>query len=197
MPGLRRIISGAQTGVDRAGIDAAIESLVYSWGGSVPRGRLDEDGEIPERYFKAGRPDCGLQENVKSRDYKARTLKNIKDSDATMVLHIRGPGRVKGPGTKLTIATCRKQEKPYRIFDPTKTHTVPRAVQWICETEIQTDADGLEFRPLEILNVAGDRESGAPGIYKQSLIFLRDVFTYVFTYQRWGIKIWAPRKPNK
>lgn len=191
LEGLQRVISGAQTGVDRAALDSAISALVYSWGGCVPKGRLAEDGEIPDRYFDVEKIGCGLKEHSQSRDYKARTLRNIKDSDATMILRFQGPGLVLGRGTKLTIKTLRKAEKPYRIFDPSRPHQVPRAVRWICETIIE---EGEETRHIEVLNVAGPRESGSPGIYDRSRLFLNDVFSYVFMYQRWGIKIWEPQK---
>ena len=191
--GLTRVISGAQTGVDRAAIDAAISMLAYSWGGCVPRGRTAEDGEIPDRYFSPSRRSCGLVEHEKSREHKARTVANIKDSDATMILRIHGGGRVLGPGTKLTIKTLQALKRPYRLFDPSRVGTVPKAARWICETPI---GDGDGRRQIEILNVAGTRESRCPGIYEQSRLFLRDVFSYVFIYQQWGIRIWSPKKPQ-
>ena len=179
MSGLRKIISGAQTGVDMAALDSAISRLVFCWGGWVPKGRTNEDGRIPESYFDVDRFDCGLQEHPgSSRNYRARTIKNIQSSDATMILRISGAGRVLGPGTKLTIATLQKMDKPYRLFDPSKIYTVPKAAQWICQTK----------------DVAGSRESKDPGIYKATRIFLDSVFSYVFMYQRWGIRIWAPQK---
>ncbi len=194
-PGLQRIISGAQTGVDRAALDSAISRAVYSWGGWVPKGRSAEDGQIPDRYFDPqDRLECGLQEHETSRDYRARTVKNIAESDATIILRFHGGGRVLGPGTKLTITTLRRAEKPYRIFDPSRIHSVPKAVQWICETTIP---EGDIERNIKILNVAGPRESGSPGIYEKTKVFLTDVFGYVFVYQKWGIKLWAPQKPTK
>jgi len=191
---LQRVISGAQTGVDRAALDSAISRLVYSWGGCVPKGRTAEDGEIPDRYFNPERFGCGLHEHDgSSRDYKARTLKNIHDSDATMILRLHGGGRVLSPGTKLTISAVQRAGKPYRLFDPSRTRTVPKAVQWICETQI---SEGDTPRTIEILNVAGPRETKCPGIYEQSKRFFTDVLSYVFVYQRWGIKIWSPNKPK-
>jgi hypothetical protein len=189
LKGLRKIISGAQTGVDRAALDSAIYRLVYCWGGCVPRGRLAEDGVIPDRYFDAKKLGCGLEEHSQSRDYKSRTIRNIKDSDATMILRFQGSGRVLGPGTKLIIKTLQKSGKPYRLFDPSKSHTVPKAVRWVCETLVEEDE---ATRCIEILNVAGPRESSSPGIYDRSRIFMNDVLGYVSAYQRWGVRIWAP-----
>ena len=81
-----RIVSGGQTGVDRAALDAALE-LGIAHGGWCPRGRLAEDGPIADRY--------GLRETASS-DYAVRTEQNVVDSDATLILH-RGP---------LTGGTC-------------------------------------------------------------------------------------------
>jgi len=185
---LRRIISGAQTGVDRAALDSAISRLIYSWGGWVPKGRLAEDGEIPERYFVSDRIDCGLKETDSSR-YQQRTLRNIQEGDATLILRT---GKLLTPGTKLTIKALRKAEKPYRIFNPYKIFKVPQVVKWICETKIEEENGKL--RDIEILNIAGPRESKSPGIYEQTKTFLTDVFGYVFIYQTWGVRVWRSYK---
>ena len=58
---LRRIVSGAQTGVDIAALDSAREMGLYEWGGWCPKGRLYEEGELPAIYFEATRQECGLQ----------------------------------------------------------------------------------------------------------------------------------------
>lgn len=190
---LERVISGGQTGVGRAALDAAIHRMVYDWGGWVQRGKLAEDGQIPEEYFNSTSVSRGLEECDSSRPAR-RTALNIADSDATMVLRFSGGGRVLSPGTKLTIKICRDKGKPYRIFDPSKVKSVPRAVQWICEQKI---LDGEEERGIKILNIAGPKESKFPGIYDSSLIYLKDILGFVFTYNRWGAKIWSPRKPRK
>lgn len=183
---LRKIISGAQTGVDRGALDSAISGEYYSWGGCVPKGRLAEDGELDSSYFDTESFGSGLVEHKESRDYASRTFRNIADSDATIILRFQGSGRVLGPGTKLTIKTLTNMKKPYKIFDPSKLYQIPDAVQWICETEI-----GDPPRLIEILNVAGSRESGSPGIYEASKVFMNEILSYVFTYQHWGLKIWS------
>lgn len=188
--GLKRIISGGQTGVDRAAIDAARNRILYSWGGWVPKGRTAEDGKIPDEYFSAEDLQCGFKEHENSRDYKSRTLKNIDASDATLILCFRGAGQTIGPGTKLTISTLRKKGKPYRIFDPSKIYTVPKAAQWICEATVKR---GNNEKKIEILNVAGSRESKSPGIYEKARIYLYDVLGYVSIYQTMGVRIWAPK----
>jgi hypothetical protein len=80
---LQKIISGAQTGVDRAALDAAI-SLDIEYSGWCPKGRLDETGKIPEKYSNI-KEISGEFENDQ-QNYNARTRKNIEDSDATLVI---------------------------------------------------------------------------------------------------------------
>lgn len=174
---LRKIISGGQTGVDRAALDSARECLAYSWGGWTPKGRLAEDGQLGDEYFVTDRMGCGMRECNDSR-YAKRTRLNIRDSDATLILKA---GRVT-PGTKLTISTARKTDKPYRIVDPYKNYFIPRVVQWICEGG------------YEVLNVAGPRESSRSGIYERSRQYLLDVWHLCFMYERWGLKIWDPKR---
>jgi len=74
---VNRILSGAQTGVDRAALDVALE-LGIPCGGWVPRGRIDELGRIPDRY-------PSLQE-TESADYNERTTANVRDSDGTLII---------------------------------------------------------------------------------------------------------------
>lgn len=178
---MRKIISGAQTGVDRAAIDAAKENTYYSWGGWVPKGRICEDGQIPDEYFQSERLDSGLIETDSSR-YPKRTRMNIKDADATLILV---PKKKLSPGTKLTLSLCRKLKKHYMIFDPYKSYKVPNCTKWICES------------PIEVLNVAGPRESKMPGIYERSKVFLTEAFHYSELYRREGIKIWEISKRVK
>lgn len=135
---LRRIISGGQTGVDRAALDAAIE-LDIEHGGSCPRGRLAEDGSIPDRYQ--------LRE-TNSRRYSFRTERNVIDSDGTLILHY---GPLTG-GTEFTRRMAIKNQKPYFLFDFTKPPKLEEVVDWLVKRQIVT------------LNCAGPRESSCPGI---------------------------------
>ena len=143
-----RIVSGGQTGVDRAALDVAL-LLGFEIGGWCPRGRRAEDGPISENY--------PLTE-TKSADYGQRTVANVRDSDATLILS-RGP--LSG-GTALTRDTARTRGKPLLVLD-LRTATPDDAAAWI------------KRQAISVLNVAGPRESAAPGIYQEASSYLRRV----------------------
>lgn len=146
---VRRIVSGGQTGVDRAALDVALD-LGIPCGGWCPKGRLAEDGAIPERY--------PLRETRTTR-YARRTLWNVRDSDATLIL-AREP---LGGGTAYTERCARELERPCRVVPPDAVDavTLDGVRAWLDENDV------------EILNVAGPRESGAPGIHVAAVAFLR------------------------
>jgi hypothetical protein len=146
------IISGGQTGVDRAALDAALD-LGLEAGGWCPRGRRAEDGEIPSRY--------PLKE-TESWKYPVRTRKNVQESDGTLIL-TRGEPR---GGTALTAALAEQLHKPYRVvnLDADQDKTNPIRI-WGQENGIQ------------VLNLAGPRESEAPGIYEQAARFLNKLLS--------------------
>ena len=147
---LEKIISGGQTGVDRAALDAALE-LGIPCGGWCPQGRRAEDGIIPDRY--------PLQE-TSSPAYPMRTEMNVEDSDGTLILTRGSPSG----GTLLTLKLARKHRKPYILVDLAQEADVSSVQEW-CQ----------KYR-VGILNVAGPRESEAPGIYLQALSFLKGLF---------------------
>jgi predicted Rossmann fold nucleotide-binding protein DprA/Smf involved in DNA uptake len=148
---LEKIISGGQTGVDRAALDAAME-LGIPGGGWCPQGRRAEDGRIPDSY--------PLQE-ASSPDYPVRTRLNVEDSDGTLVITAGSP---KG-GTALTLKLARKLNKPFLLVDLDR-ETNPFPVrQWIKKNRVR------------ILNVAGPREGESAGIFEKASTFLREVLT--------------------
>ena len=155
---LRKIISGGQTGADRAGLDFAIETGLEH-GGYVPKGRKAEDGRIADRY--------NLIE-LRTSSYPARTRRNIEESDGTVIFSLE---RLLSGGTKLTRDYANKLGKTLlhiydnpkeRIFNP-DSHRL----------EIQALTDFLRSNKIEVLNVAGPRESKEPGVYELTLTILR------------------------
>ncbi len=146
---LQRVVSGGQTGVDRAALDAAI-ALGVPHGGWCPRGRRAEDGVIPERYR--------LREHA-SEDYAARTEQNVVDSDATLIL---GRGPLTG-GTALTRELAVRHGKPHLVVELGDSPDPAAVRHWIRARHVGT------------LNVAGPRESLQPGIQREAERFLRAV----------------------
>lgn len=143
-----KIVSGGQTGVDRAALDAAME-LGLPCGGWCPYGRRAEDGRISDKY--------PLRE-TKSPGYMARTKKNVGNSDGTLILTL---GRIRG-GTRQTVIFARELARPYLVVNMAKKTPPDRIRDWICKHEIQ------------VLNVAGPRESKKPGVYKRARKLLQD-----------------------
>jgi hypothetical protein len=149
-----KVISGGQTGVDRAALDAAI-SCGLDYGGSVPAGRMAEDGPIDMRYTNLLELSRGT--------YRDRTLKNVEDGDATLIF---ARGKPKN-GTAYTISCARKLRKPILIIDMVEQDEishVKKVLEWF-----------ESIRP-EVINIAGPRESKSPGIYGQVLNVLTSVF---------------------
>jgi hypothetical protein len=146
-----KIFSGGQTGVDRGALIAAIE-LGLSHGGWCPRGRLAEDGRIPDIFR--------LRE-TESADNAARTEKNVLDSDATLILYCR---QLRG-GTELTYRLAQRHVRPVYLVD--------------LEDEIDFDAvrQWLATERIETLNVAGPRESQSPGIEAAAREFVVRLFS--------------------
>jgi hypothetical protein len=154
---LRKVISGGQTGVDAAALRAAAQCGIPT-GGWCPRGWRTEQGPAPWLA------DFGLEE-MPTPSYKARTRKNIKNSDATMILAMTEP--LSG-GTALTQTVCLETGKPFWFVDLTRRDTLVQQGQevltWIATKHVQS------------LNVAGPRESECPGIGQHAEAFLVTVF---------------------
>jgi hypothetical protein len=148
---LSRVVSGGQTGVDRAALDAAREAGL-AVGGWCPRGRRAEDGRIPARY--------PLEETPSPR-YPQRTAWNVRDCDATLVL-ARGTPR---GGTALTVRVAAAAGRPLLVVDLDASPDPATVVAW------------LSARAVVVLNVAGPRESENPGIARQAGEFLGAVFS--------------------
>ncbi len=131
-----QIISGGQTGVDRAALDVARE-LGIPCGGWSPKGRRAENGAIPDWY--------PLREMPSSR-YSPRTAKNVREATGTLILTWGQPTG----GTALTVKLARKERKPFLLVDLARGGDPETVRVWLRKNEIK------------ILNVAGPRESQVP-----------------------------------
>ena len=147
------IVSGGQSGVDRAALDAAI-SLEIPHRGWCPRGRVAEDGPLSSIYQLRETP---------SANYADRTLRNVLESDGTLILHC---GPITG-GTRLTDRLARKHKRPCEVLDlllATDEESLGQVQRWLLTGQIK------------VLNVAGPRETHHPGIYERALAFLAELF---------------------
>lgn len=134
-----KIVSGAQTGVDRAALDVAID-LKMPYGGWIPKGRMSEDGVIPARYK--------YMQETRSRNYKPRTEWNVRDSNATLIVCWGEPSG----GTLITKMYALAMEKPCFVANLLSvTSPIAATVEWLKSVE-----------DLLTLNVAGPRKSKHP-----------------------------------
>ncbi len=147
----QKIISGGQTGVDRAVLDACLK-YSFPCGGWCPHGRKAEDGKIPSNY--------PLHE-MKESEYAARTRKNVSESDGTLIL---APEKLQG-GTFLTKQFSIEESKPVRIIRP---DTNPgRLLTW------------LAINNITILNIAGPRQSEWPDAYSSAYRFTTELIVKI------------------
>ncbi|HEY0428940.1 MAG TPA: putative molybdenum carrier protein [Pyrinomonadaceae bacterium] len=149
-----RIISGGQTGVDRAALDFALENKI-AIGGFVPKHRLAEDGIIPLKYVN-------LRES-KTENPAERTALNVRTSDATLILSC---GKL-GGGSLLTKKFAEKYEKPFLHVDflvLSMMDAERKTRKWLASIE------------CEALNVAGPRASEDALIYELTGEFLKKIF---------------------
>jgi hypothetical protein len=134
-----KIISGGQTGADRAGLDWAIKNGI-SHGGWCPKGRKAEDGPIDAKYQ--------LQE-APSANYLQRTEWNVRDSDGTVIFslaeHLTG-------GSLKTLELAKKHRKPYLHLSASKANAASELKIWMQQNNIR------------VLNVAGSRTSKEPEV---------------------------------
>ena len=150
------IVSGAQTGVDLAALDTAHDDMSLVASGWVPRGRYNKAGPIPGRYR--------LWE-TSSRRYNQRIRFNVRDSDGTLILT---QGRLAGGSLKTWLHARLVHRRPCLIVKlPVETDRIEAIYYW------------LRTQQIEVLNVAGPRESKCPGIYEEARAYLSSVFALV------------------
>lgn len=150
MLAIQKIVSGGQTGVDRAALDVAM-TLGIPIGGWCPRGRRAEDGVLDPRYPLIETPLAA---------YAQRTAWNVRDSDGTLLLLLSDSP---SPGTQLTREEAQAQGKALRLVNLTAYSEGIDVAGWVEENGIR------------VLNVAGPRESEAPGAYEAARAFLETV----------------------
>ncbi len=153
---LKKIVSGGQTGVDRAALDVGLK-LGLIIGGYCPKGRIAEDGIIADKY--------PLIETI-STNYPERTKLNIEQSDATLLIIKAKMGK----GSALTLRLAHQKHKPYFVADLSKfsNNNYQEFISWLKENN------------PSVLNIAGSRESSAPGIYKEASVFLEKLLAKSF-----------------
>jgi len=142
-----KVISGGQTGADIAGLIAA-KKCGLDTGGVCARNFQTEIGNKPEYAKMYNLVD-------KNYDYHKRTVENVKNSDFTLIF----ADNVNSPGTKLTISACNSHSKPYLIN--------PKPLDIVSI---------LQFGSIQVINIAGNRESVAPGITSRTEKILIDAF---------------------
>lgn len=147
-PGFK-VISGGQTGADRAGLDWAITNGVPH-GGWCPKGRKTEDGTLPSEYQLLETP---------STSYLQRTEWNVRDSDATLIFTL---SETLGGGSKRTAEFAQRLHKPYlHVWRESTSNSIIHF---------------MNRHYVTVLNIAGKRESSAPGIGDLVKRFLATAF---------------------
>ncbi len=150
---LKKIISGGQTGADRAALDAAIR-LGIPHGGWIPKGRIAEDGPLDASYQLREMP---------TDSYAGRTEKNVMDSDGTLIVSHGAPTG----GTEYTRKMVLKHGKQMLHIDLTLHGNLMSAASLVI--------DWIAIHHIETLNVAGPRASKDPQIYALTLTLLTQV----------------------
>lgn len=156
---LREIWSGGQTGVDRAALDAALETD-YQTGGWMPLGFIAKDGKHPEFAFL-----YGMREHTSSK-YPPRTACNVRDTDGTLCIAADWDSA----GEVLTKKMIKQYNKPSLAI------TI-----WTPEANYELISDWIASNGISRLNVAGNREESAPGIYNSALSLLVRVLRHTRT----------------
>jgi hypothetical protein len=150
---VKKIISGGQTGVDQAALDAAIK-LDISHGGWIPMGRKTDAGLLPSRYRLRELP---------SGDWPLVIERNVMDSDGTLII---SRGTLRGT-SELSRKTAMQRKRPWLHVDLEKINAfeAARAIQaWTMKNSI------------DVLHVTGPRAGDDPEIYKVTTVLLEAAF---------------------
>lgn len=149
---IKKIISGGQTGADRAALDVAIK-MDIPHGGWIPKGRLTEEGPLPKKY--------NLKE-MPTESYPDRTEQNVIDSDGTLII-VRGKLTGGSDYTRMMTLKHKKQLLGIDLNQIDHYDAASLIVSWI------------KIQRIQVLNVAGPRASKDPNIYGDVLKILESV----------------------
>jgi hypothetical protein len=155
---LRKVISGAQTGADIAGLETA-KKFEFETGGVMPFGYKTLDGPKPEYKTLYG------VTVTTSSSYVPRTRKNVKDADATIRLAFDFSSR----GEKCTLKAIQDYKRPHFDVDLSDPPPIEDVVKWLDENNV------------EVLNVAGNAEQTSTGTYAAAKKYLEALFEHVRT----------------
>lgn len=172
---IKKIISGGQTGADQGGLEAG-KILGIETGGWTPLGWRTENGPMPNLGS-----DFGLKEHS-DRAYPPRTAANVRDSDGTVIF-----GDITEPGSSLTVGLCKNADKHFFVVDRLNNPSVEVQAIFLI---------WLDQFNIQVLNVAGNRESKNPGIQRKVREFLvqalgrdfkhGDLVRYIPNHAKWG-----------
>ena len=153
VPVVKIIISGGQTGADRAALDFALNHG-FEIKGFCPQGRRAEDGPLDQRYPLV---------ETESSSYPERTRKNVMLADATVIFN--GLPHY-SPGTKAAVKHASLRDKPFKVLTnyPDVEKDAAELINWINQIQPQS------------LNIAGNAEEKRPGIYRHVIKVLSTVF---------------------
>jgi hypothetical protein len=157
-----KVISGGQSGVDRAALDAAIARGI-AYGGWCPRGGLAEDFPSPPGLLTK----YPLLKETPLADPAQRTEWNVRDSHAMLIV-VDKTGIAVSRGTVLASELAERYGQPALVIDSSAGDAQARTAAWL-------DAQLAAFGDDMVLSIGGPRESEAPGIYARAFAFLRNV----------------------
>jgi hypothetical protein len=157
-----KIISGGQTGVDRAALDVAIERGM-DWGGWCPKGGWAEDLQTPPGLLHK----YPLLRATPEPHPLQRTEWNVRDSDATLII-VDSAGIAVSIGTRRAHEWAKQHGKPFLIVDVSDPDAAARAATWVLAQQKRFGADMS-------LGIGGPRDSEAPGIYARARLLIAAV----------------------
>ena len=161
-----RLISGGQSGVDRAALDVAL-ALGIAYGGWCPKGGWAEDFPVPPGVL-AEYPQLA---ETPSTDPAQRTEWNVRDADACLIIADAGGPEVSA-GTVLAGELAHRYRKPLFVMKLGNADAARQAALWL---RVQQARNGAGLK----LAIGGPRESEAPGIYQRARAFIAELMDAV------------------